>query len=175
MLYIELNPVSFFLAVAIAHIGYVLIGWFIHFLAHRKVLGLPFYKIHLNAHHSPEEVAKLSFSGILEHATTVLLLSVYCLVCCLILCNWLASIFVAAIVINSAIAYYLHEHYAISTSWLNRYEWFKHHRQLHQIHHRYVGEQFSESKNYCFGGLMGYTLDRLVGTFEPLNSAKILQ
>lgn len=176
MLDIELNPVSLLLALASAHIGYILIAWLIHFIFHHKILGIPFSKVHLNSHHCTEEmsVARFYYWGIIEHGTSVLFLCAYCLGCYLLLCNWLALTFIVLTIVNTTITYYLHSQYAISTSWLNRYNWFNRDRKLHQIHHTYLGEHFTDSKNYSFGGLMGFVIDRLVGTFEPVKSANNL-
>jgi len=173
MLDIELNAVSFSIALAIGHISHVLVIWLIHFTLHHQVLGISFWKVHLNSHHCTEEMSvdKFYYWGIIEHSTSALLWSIYMLACYLLLCQWMALTFIVVTIVGSTITYYLHFEYVNSKSWLNKYYWFQRDRKLHQIHHSYLGDQFSASKNYSFGGVMGHIIDRLVGTFEPVESA----
>lgn len=53
---------------------------------------------------------------------------------------------------------YLHEHFHLTGSWLLRFSWFRHLKDLHRIHHA------NPRKNF---GVLDHSSDRLLGTFAP--------
>lgn len=52
---------------------------------------------------------------------------------------------------------YLHEHYHLTESWLDRYRWFRRKRALHFEHHRNV------RSNYA---IVEFWIDRVLGTWQ---------
>lgn len=58
---------------------------------------------------------------------------------------------------------YVHEHYHLERSWLNRWAWFSKRRQLHYIHHRNTRRNFA---------VIDFFWDRLFGTFESQSSSR---
>ena len=53
---------------------------------------------------------------------------------------------------------YVHKHYHLEKSWLDRWPWFCRRRDLHYMHHRKTG---------CNFGVIDFFWDRLFGTFIP--------
>lgn len=51
---------------------------------------------------------------------------------------------------------YLHGHYHLEDTWLNRFAWFRRKQQLHFIHHRKMGTNF---------GVIEFFWDKLFGTY----------
>lgn len=81
--------------------------------------------------------------------------------------TWVAVTFIADVCFSLAFVYCIHWEYDKPDSRLDRFHWFRRGRALHKIHHSYVGEEFSRSRNDAFGGpLAGNLVDYLLGTFK---------
>lgn len=180
MIQIELNPVNFILLFPIAHvINAILLTWAIHFLLHQTILGIPLYKIHLYSHHRYHSNSlssrQLYYLAILEHLLWTSIVILVFLLYKIFLSEWTLWYFISEGLFCIIIAFYLHREYENPSSWLNRYTWFVKARKLHQIHHYYSKEDnFSNSKNYSFGGfgLRCHLADCLMGTFQPLETTE---
>jgi len=60
---------------------------------------------------------------------------------------------------------YLHGHYHLKDTWLNRFAWFRWKQQLHFVHHRNMGTNF---------GVIEFFWDKLFGTYcSPLKNDTI--
>ena len=64
--------------------------------------------------------------------------------------------FTSTLLISFAAHAYIHKHYHLQNSWLERSRWFRRHRELHFVHHR------DARRNYAVIDLFW---DRLFGTF----------
>lgn len=178
MINIELTPINFILLLPIAHvINAILLTWTVHFLVHQRILGIPLYKIHLYSHHRHQSNGLSSLQryslAVLEHFLWTSIVLLVFLIYKIFLTEWILWLFIWEGLFCILAAYYLHLEYDNHKSWFNRYTWFIRARKLHQIHHYYSKEDnFSSSKNYSFGGLglRCHLADRLMGTFQPLES-----
>ncbi|NEP50896.1 MAG: sterol desaturase family protein [Moorea sp. SIO3C2] len=176
MLSIDFNPINFLGVVVVAHLCNLFVAWFIHFLFHQNVLGIPLYKIHLNSHHRIEyNVYSKSdyYWAISEHVTSGLFFISSLIGYHLLFSSWVAWTFCIDALVYMVTVYYLHAEYGNKDSWLSRYYWFKKDRLLHKIHHSYDKKRFMNSKNYAFGGPMaGHLMDRLFGTYQAIKNLK---
>ena len=176
MINIELTPIHFIFWLPTVHIlNVLLLAWMPHFLLHQQILGIPFYRIHLYSHHKPHHFSSLhrySFA-VLEHSLWIGLIGGAFTLYRFLLPQWLAWLSIIEGLLGVLSIYYLHLEFDNPKSWLRRYEWFNQARKLHQIHHYSSREEnFSNSKNYSFGGLgiRGHFADRLLGTFQSLET-----
>ena len=176
MIDIKLTPIHFILSLPIVHtFNVLLLAWLPHFLLHQNFFGIPFYKIHLYSHHKPHHFSSLKryFLAVLEHSLWIVLIGICFVFYFISFAQWIAWLSIAEGLFGIFSIYYLHIEYDNPHSWLKRYSWFHQARRLHQIHHYSSREdQFSSSKNYSFGGLgmQGHFADRLMGTFQPLET-----
>jgi len=69
----------------------------------------------------------------------------------------LAVVSLLSLLVTFVAHIYLHEHYHLSGSWLLRFLWFRHLKELHKVHHA------APRKNF---GIIDYSWDRLLGTFS---------
>lgn len=176
MLFLEFNSLNFIGVVIVAHFCNLFGMWSIHFMLHQKVLGIPFYLLHLKAHHRIDYISnyQLNYLTAIEHLTWAMLILVYSVLYYLLFTPWIAGTFIIEGFISMALTYYLHLEYETKVSWLSQYTWFVKGRKLHLIHHRYKpssgsDETFIASKNYAFGGpITGNIMDQLAGTYEPI-------
>ncbi len=70
--------------------------------------------------------------------------------------------FATTIVASYAAHTYLHKHYHLEQTWLNRWGWFRRRRELHYVHHRNTG---------CNFAVIDFFWDRLFGTFAAPTAA----
>ena len=176
MLDIEPNAANFILVLVAGHFANSLCVWLVHFLQHRRILGVPFHFIHLKAHHDPElprtDHVTHRLYVVLGHAQWLGMVILIALLYCRFLAPWMAATLIADGVLLSAFLYYTHAEYDNPRSWLLRFEWFRRGRALHGIHHGRF-ESFNASRNYAFGGpLTGFLMDRLLGTYQGLPSRR---
>ncbi len=174
MLSIEFNSINCLGVLVVAHLCNVFALWFIHFFFHQKFLGIPFYKIHLNSHHRIEYMSSSKsdyYWAVSEHIVAAFCYLSFLVGYHLLFSSWIAWTFCIDAVVDMAIVYYIHNEYGNKDSWLTRYAWFKRDRLLHKIHHSYYNDQFMNSKNYAFVGLIsGHLMDRLFGTYKPIKN-----
>ena len=169
MLNIELTALTFPIVFIVAHVTNLFLSWTVHFLQHQKVFGMPFYKVHLKAHHTmdrrrltPVHYLYLSIGYVLWAA----MILAGCMAYYLLFAPWIALTFIGDSLLVLVFAYYVHREYDRADSRLDRFEWFRQGRALHKIHHSYFGDEFAKSKNYAFGGpLAGNLIDRVMGTY----------
>ena len=68
-----------------------------------------------------------------------------------------------AVVLAAAASFYAHvlfdRHYHVDGSWLLRFAWFRHKRELHFVHHRHANRNFA---------VIDFFWDRLLGTYRGL-------
>ena len=172
MLDIEPNPATFFVVLVAGHFANTLCVWLVHFLQHRRILGVPFHFIHLKAHHDPElprtDPDTHRLYVVLGHAHWLSMVILIALLYHRFLAPWMAATLIVDGLLLSGFLYYSHAEYDNAKSWLLRFEWFRRGRALHGIHHGRF-ESFDASRNYAFGGpLAGFLMDRLLGTYhEP--------
>ena len=172
LLTIELTALTFPIVFISAHVTNLFLSWLVHFLQHQKIFGIPFYKVHLKAHHTIDKRHRLTPAhylymsiGYVLWAAAIILGS--CMAYYLFFTPWVALTFIGDSLLVLAFAYYVHREYDRADSWLKRFEWFRQGRALHQIHHSYFGDEFAKSKIYAFGGpLAGNLIDRVLGTYN---------
>ena len=173
---VEFNTAHVLIVVSLSHLSNLFVSWFIHFLQHRTVFGIPLYQIHLRGHHEIQR-SKRTLRDYLNisigHCLWLLMILGTLTTYYLLFPTWIAVTFIADALFVTMFAYYVHREYDKSSSWLSRFEWFRRCRALHRVHHSYFGEAFFKSKNYAFGGpLAGNFMDYLLGTFEGQESSK---
>ena len=183
MFYLEFNIINFLIVVVIAHFCSSFGAWFIHLLLHKKVLGIPFYRVHVGAHHRIDHISdyRLDHLSVLEHIIWTFLIIVYTSFCYFIgysyfftFLLWTFWVSITVAIINLGLDYYLHLQFETKESWLKNYSWFTTGQKLHRIHHSYLSssdysyESLTKIKNYAIGGpITGALMDRLFGTYEP--------
>ena len=154
--------------------------WLTHFVLHQRVLGIPFYRIHLGAHHRKDHQDEyvLDVSSLYEHLVWVGFTLAASLTYVALFPGWVAVILIVELLTLAASVYYIHYHYeGPPGSWLERYKWYRQGKALHGIHHRYRPEDdlvdkngqhhsFRKSVNYSFGGMFtGALMDRIFHTY----------
>jgi len=70
----------------------------------------------------------------------------------------LAVVSLLSLLVTIGAHIYLHEHFHLTGSWLLRFLWFRHLKELHRVHHA------APRKNF---GIIDYSWDRLFRTFSP--------
>ncbi|MEK8016187.1 MAG: sterol desaturase family protein [Candidatus Parabeggiatoa sp.] len=176
MLFLEFNTINLIAVLIVAHFCNLFGMWSIHFLLHKKVFGIPFYLLHLKAHHRIDYLSdyKLNYLTLIEHMIWGMLILAYSALYYWLFTTWIVGAFVIEGLISTLLTYYVHLQYETKESWLSKYAWFVTGRKLHLIHHRYRPssgsyESFIASKNYAFGGpITGNIMDHLAGTYEPV-------
>ena len=171
---LDIKPSAFTFAVTLVagHFANSFWVWVVHFLQHRRILGVPFHAIHLKAHHERElprtDPDTHLLYVVLGHLQWLSMVSLIALAYQRFLAPWMAATLIVHGVLLSAFLYYSHAEYDNDKSWLLQFEWFRRGRVLHGIHHGRF-ESFDASRNYAFGGpLIGFLMDRLLGTYmEP--------
>jgi len=66
--------------------------------------------------------------------------------------------FATTMLISYAAHAYVHEHYHLNRSWLDRWQWFRWRRSLHFVHHR------DTTRNYA---VIDFFWDRMLRTYTP--------
>ena len=170
MLDIEFSMVKFLVVLGAAHAMNLFISWFIHFVQHQDIFGIPLHHIHLKGHHEIDRsritASQYVYMGF-GYCLWLGMIAGGCALYHLFFPTWMAVTFIADASFVALFAYYVHREYDKPASWLERFEWFNRGRALHRIHHSYFGETFSRSKNYAFGGpFAGNLMDYLLGTFR---------
>jgi len=70
------------------------------------------------------------------------------------------NLFVVMIIAGAA-SFYAHvffdKEYHVEGSWLQRFAWFRHHQELHFVHHRHANSNF---------GVIHFFWDRILGTYR---------
>ncbi|MBF0275262.1 MAG: hypothetical protein HQK84_08535 [Nitrospinae bacterium] len=136
-------------------------------------MGIPFYLIHLKAHHRIDYVSnyKLDFLTFVEYMVWTLLTLSFFAVYHFLFVDWIAWVFIGEGAIVATFTHYVHDQYDSKNPWMIRYTWFVKSRKLHRTHHSFkaeVGcfEPFMKAKNYAFGGPLTINLaDHCLGTF----------
>ena len=177
MIQLELSFQSMMLVLGAAYIFNLFAAWSIHFILHRRILGIPFDIIHYNAHHFPANKSALERRNwaILEHGVWATLVVLYFCIYLSLFCPWIACVYILQGLVCVVATYLLHAEYERSQSWLKRYAWFERGKNLHKFHHSFCClETFARSKNYAFGGPISHNfLDRVFGTFQDCDRPSI--
>lgn len=170
MLDMEFGMVKFLVVLSVAHATNLFISWFIHFVQHQDILGIPFHRVHLKAHHEIDRSRITTRQHVYMAFGYCLWLGMIASSCALYYTffpTWVAVTFIADAAFVVFFAYCIHREYDKPASRLERFHWFRQGRALHKIHHSYFGEAFSRSRNFAFGGpLAGNVMDYLLGTFK---------
>lgn len=168
------------LVLAAGHVLNVFLLWLTHYVLHQRVLGIPFYRIHLGAHHRIDHVDEyvLDVSSTVEHMVWAGFTLAASIAYLALFPSWVAILLITELLMFAACIYYIHDEYeSAAASWLERFKWYRRGKTSHILHHSYRPEinktedkeqhqGFRRSVNYCFGGpITGALMDRLLGTY----------
>jgi sterol desaturase/sphingolipid hydroxylase (fatty acid hydroxylase superfamily) len=151
--------------VAIAAVAAYLTGSFLQAFLHRwlghAAVGSFFQRRHVFDHHriySPRHLKSSEYSDVERSLTPYYAVPVGGAIALLSLVLPLAPFvsFTTTLLINFGAHAYLHKHYHLEHTWLERSHWFRRRRDLHYVHHR------DARRNYA---VIGFFWDRLFGTF----------
>jgi sterol desaturase/sphingolipid hydroxylase (fatty acid hydroxylase superfamily) len=153
------------ISVAGGMVSAYLTGSFLQTVLHRwlghKAAGGFFRRRHVLEHHRIYPARRLvssEYSAVERSLTPYYVLPAGALIAFLgLLLPFAAFVgFTATLLISFAAHAYIHKHYHLQYSWLERSRWFRRHRDLHHVHHR------DARRNYAVIDLFW---DRLFGTF----------
>jgi sterol desaturase/sphingolipid hydroxylase (fatty acid hydroxylase superfamily) len=137
-------------------------------LGHRS-LGGKLYRNHINFHHTYYAKGRLVsavYLGDEGNNTPYFFIPVFLVGGCTFFLLPL-DLFVVQ-TLACAASFYAHvffdKEYHVEGSWLLRYAWFRHMRELHFVHHRHAGTNFA---------VIDYYWDRLLGTYRRPDSATV--
>jgi len=153
------------ISIAGAAVAAHLMGSFLQSMLHRwlghRVGGRFFQRRHVLDHHRTYSASHLVSS---EYSAAERSLTPYYAVPAVVLIALLRAVlslapflsFTTTILISFVAHAYIHKHYHLRHTWLERSRWFRRHRDLHYVHHR------DARRNY---GVIHLFWDRLFGTF----------
>jgi sterol desaturase/sphingolipid hydroxylase (fatty acid hydroxylase superfamily) len=148
-----------------AAVAAYLTGSFLQTVMHRwlghKAVGTFFQRRHVFDHHriySPRQLVSSEYSAVERSLTPYYAVPAACVVALLGLVLPLAPLvsFSTTILASFAAHAYIHKHYHLQHTWLERFGWFRRNRDLHYVHHR------NARRNYA---VIDFFWDRLFGTF----------
>ena len=160
------------LSVPIAVVAGYLASSFLQVISHRWLGHAPsvgfFFRRHVFDHHriyAPKHLVSARYSDIERSLTPYYSLLVAAAIGLLGLKLPKAPLlgFSAMLVVSYAAHAYVHEHYHLEKSWLDRWAWFCRRRDLHYMHHR---------NTRCNFAVLDFFWDRLLGTFVAAGSLK---
>jgi hypothetical protein len=138
-----------------------------HHLGHRA-WGGKLYRNHVNFHHAyyaKDHLVSLVYLGDEGNNTPFFFIPVFMVGFCTFFLLPL-DLFVAQSVACAA-SFYAHvffdKEYHVEGSWLERFAWFRHMRELHFEHHRHAGTNFA---------VIDFYWDRLFGTYRRPGSRR---
>mmetsp|Transcript_39207 Transcript_39207/g.77082 ORF Transcript_39207/g.77082 Transcript_39207/m.77082 type:complete len:174 (-) Transcript_39207:119-640(-) len=146
--------------------------WGLHTLSHihtRLPLLQTLHSVHMAHHKESYPVGKLlkdpPYSG--QKGEFVFAPLVFCIwfLCYLCLPLRFALLVVIESTLFSYVSNYLHQHYHLKGSWLEKYKWFQDRRNRHYYHHHHL------RKNMSLGGL-DPVFDKLFGTYNHSKDKK---
>ena len=126
-----------------------------------KAVGTFFQRRHVHDHHriySPRHLVSSEYSAVERSLTPYYAVPAGAVIALLRLVLPLAPFvsFSTTILISFAAHAYIHKHYHLQRTWLERSSWFRRNRDLHYVHHR------NARRNYA---VIDFFWDRLFGTF----------
>ena len=160
------------LSVPISIVAGYLASSFLQVVSHRWLGHQPaarfFFRRHVFDHHriyAPKHLASEKYSDIERSLTPYYAVLVAAAIGLLALKLPKAPLIglSATLVVSYAAHAYVHEHYHLDKSWLNRWAWFRKRRDLHYMHHR---------NTRCNFGVLDFYWDRLLGTFVAAGTLK---
>jgi len=137
----------------------------LHYLLGHRALGGFFYRTHMFDHHgiySGDQLLSETYSDKERDLTAYYVVPAALLVLAayLLLPTGIFLVHILSIGLSYAAHVYLHVHYHLKNSWLNRFRWFEKKRRLHLVHHR------EPSKNFA---VIEFFWDRIWGTYQSAN------
>jgi sterol desaturase/sphingolipid hydroxylase (fatty acid hydroxylase superfamily) len=148
----------------IAGVYYVVsfIQTYLHRAVAHRVVGGPFYKIHVGSHHTiyngSHQVADRYSDE--ERSITLTFVVPYAALQTVALLVLPSDMFVVEFTSCSVVALahaYVHVHYHLTQTWLDRFVWFRRLRAYHSIHHENTGTNFAVIEPFW---------DRVLGTYQ---------
>ena len=126
-----------------------------------KAVGTFFQRRHVHDHHriySPRHFVSAEYSAVERSLTPYYAVPAGAVIALLRLVLPPAPFvsFATTIVVSFAAHAYIHKHYHLQRTWLERSGWFRRNRDLHYVHHR------NARRNYA---VIDFFWDRLFGTF----------
>jgi len=133
-----------------------------HFKLGHHPLGGKFFRNHINFHHtyySKDHLVSPAYLGEEGNNTPFFFIPAFLAGGCAYFLLPL-DLFVAMVVAGAA-SFYVHvffdKEYHVEGSRLQRFAWFRHHQELHFVHHRHANTNF---------GVVHFFWDRLLGTYR---------
>jgi sterol desaturase/sphingolipid hydroxylase (fatty acid hydroxylase superfamily) len=160
------------ISMAFGAVAAYLVGSFVQTVMHRwlghKAVGSFFQRRHVLDHHriySPKNLVSREYSAVERSLTPYYAVPAGGVTAFLGLVLPLIPFvsFSMTLLFSFGAHAYIHKHYHLQHTWLERSRWFRRHRALHYVHHR------DARRNYA---VIDFFWDRLFGTFAeaPQNS-----
>jgi sterol desaturase/sphingolipid hydroxylase (fatty acid hydroxylase superfamily) len=149
------------LAAVAAYLTGSLLQTVIHRWLGHQAVGTFFQRRHVLDHHriySPRHLVSSDYSAVERSLTPYYAVPAGGVIAFLRLVLPIAPFlsFSMTMLVSFAAHAYIHKHYHLQRTWLERFRWFRRHRDLHYVHHR------NGRRNYA---VIDFFWDRLFGTF----------
>ena len=158
-----LPEIPLFLVTAVAtHLVMSFAQTVMHYKLGHHPMGGNFFRNHIDFHHtyySKDRLVSLAYLGEEGNNTPFFFIPALLAGACGYFLLPL-NLFVVMIIAGAA-SFYAHvffdKEYHVEGSWLQRFAWFRHHQELHFVHHRHANSNF---------GVIHFFWDRILGTYR---------